>query len=143
VKRLIALFVVLAVATTAAVALAAAHKTVWTAALTSGQEVPEQVVKNAPAHGLFKGSLSGSKLTFTLTFAKLTGSATAAHIHMGGMRVSGPVVVPLCGPCVSPAKGTVTISKTLVAAFKKHDLYVNVHPAKNPDGEIRGQLAAG
>jgi hypothetical protein len=143
VKKLIALLVGATVATTAAAAFATAHKTVWTAPLTSGQEVPKQVVKNAPAHGLFKGSLSGSKLTFTLTFAKLTGQATAAHIHMGGMGVSGPVVVPLCGPCNSPVKGTVTISNTLVAAFKKHDLYVNVHTAKNPNGEVRGQLAPG
>jgi CHRD domain len=56
---------------------------------------------------------------------------------------SGNIVVPLCGPCTSPAKGTATISATLMTAFKKHLLYVNVHTAKNPDGEIRGQLAAG
>jgi len=140
VKKLIALLVGAAVATTAAGAVAAGHKTVWTAPLTSGQEAPKQVVKNAPAHGLFKGSLSGSKLTFSLTFAKLTGQATAAHIHMGGMGVSGPVVVPLCGPCTSPVKGTVTISNTLVAAFKKHDLYVNVHTDANKGGEVRAQL---
>jgi hypothetical protein len=27
-------------------------------------------------------------------------------------------------------------------AVKSHGLYVNVHTTKNPDGEIRGQLAA-
>jgi CHRD domain-containing protein len=30
-----------------------------------------------------------------------------------------------------------------MSAFKKHLLYVNVHTTKNPDGEIRGQLALG
>jgi hypothetical protein len=30
-----------------------------------------------------------------------------------------------------------------LSAFKKHLLYVNVHTAKNPNGEIRGQLARG
>jgi hypothetical protein len=45
------------------------------------QEVPKQVVTNAAAHGLFKG-LVGSKLTWALTFSKLTGPATAAHMHM-------------------------------------------------------------
>ena len=127
----------------AVVALGAGRATVWTAALSSGQEVPKQVVKNTAAHGLFKGTLKGGKLTWTLTFAKLTGPASAAHIHMSAMGTSGPVVVPLCGPCTSPVKGTATISAALKAAFKKHLLYVNVHTAKNPAGEIRGQLAAG
>src|SRR5260370_6009996 len=87
---------------------AAVRSTVWTAALTSGQEVPKQVVKTPAAHGLFKGTLAGSKLTWTLTFAKLSGPATAAHIHMAAMGKAGNVVLPLCGPCTSPAKGTAT-----------------------------------
>ena len=142
-KKLVAFIAVVVAAVSAAAALAASHSTVWTAALSSGQEVPKQVVKNTAAHGEFKGTLSGSKLTWKLTFSKLTGPATAAHIHMAAMGKSGNVVVPLCGPCKSPVTGTATISKALMTAFKKHDLYVNVHTAKNPNGEIRGQLAAG
>ena len=142
-KKLIALVVVVAVAVWAAAALAATRTTVWTAALSSGQEVPKQAVKNTAAHGLFKGTLTGSKLTWKLTFAKLTGPATAAHIHMAAMGKSGNVIVPLCGPCTSGVTGTATISAALKADFKKHLLYVNVHTAKNPNGEIRGQLAAG
>jgi hypothetical protein len=130
----------------AVVALGAGRTTVWTAALSSGQEVPKQVVKDTAAHGLFKGTLSNGKLTWTLTFAKLTGAPFAAHIHMAPMGTAGPVVVPLCPPAnckTSPVKGTSMISAALQAAFKKHQLYVNVHTAKNPNGEIRGQLAAG
>jgi hypothetical protein len=143
VKKLLALVALVAVAVWAAAALAATHATVWTAALSSGQEVPKQVVKNTAAHGQFKGTLNGSKLTWKLTFTKLTGPATAAHIHMGGMHTSGAFVVPLCGPCKSPVSGTATLTTALMTAFKKHLLYVNVHTAKNPNGEIRGQLAAG
>jgi len=145
VRKLAAVLVagVLAVLALAALSGAATRATVWTAALSAGQEVPKQVVKTPAAHGLFKGTLSGSTLTWTLTFAKLSGPATAAHIHMAGMGKSGNVVVPLCTPCKSPVKGTSTISAALKAAFKKHLLYVNVHTAKNPNGEIRGQLAAG
>jgi hypothetical protein len=127
----------------AAVSLAGSRATVWTAALSSGQEVPKQVVKDTAAHGLFKGTLSGSTLKWKLTFAKLTGPATAAHIHMAAKGKSGPVKVPLCGPCKSGMTGTATITPALLSAFKKHLLYVNVHTAKNPDGEIRGQLATG
>jgi len=143
VKKLVALIAVLAVAVWAAAALAATHATVWTATLSSVQEVPKQVVKNTAAHGQFKGTLTGSKLTWKLTFAKLTGPATAAHIHLGAMGKSGNVIVPLCGPCKSGVTGTATITAALKADFKKHLLYVNVHTAKNPNGEIRGQLAAG
>ena len=144
-RKLVALLVAGAVAALALAALsgAATRTTVWKALLTPAQEIPKQVVKNTAAHGEFTGTLSGSKLTWTLTFAKLSGPATAAHIHMAAMGKSGNVVVPLCTPCKSPVKGTATISAALKAAFNKHLLYVNVHTAKNPAGEIRGQLASG
>jgi hypothetical protein len=126
-----------------ALSLAASRTTVWTAALSSGQEVPKQVVKDTAAHGLFKGTLTGNTLKWKLTFAKLTGPATAAHIHMAARGKSGDIVVPLCAPCSSGVTGTATITPSLLSAFNKHLLYVNVHTAKNPDGEIRGQLARG
>ncbi len=142
-RKLVALIAVVAVAVSAAAGLAATRSTVWTAALSSGQEIPKQVVKDAAAHGLFKGTLTGSTLKWKLTFAKLTGPAIAAHIHVAAKGKSGNIVVPLCGPCTSGQTGTATISAALKTAFKKHLLYVNVHTDKNQAGEIRGQLAAG
>jgi CHRD domain-containing protein len=127
----------------AAFAFASGASTVWTAPLSSGQEIPKQVVKDANAHGLFKATLSGTTLKWKLTFSKLTGPATAAHIHMAKKGVAGAVVVPLCAPCHSGQSGSATVSASVMSAFKKHLLYVNVHTAKNPAGEIRGQLALG
>ncbi len=112
------------------------------ATLNAGQEIPKQVVKNQSAHGSFTATLSGTHLAWKLTFAKLTGSATAAHIHLGGMGKAGNVVVPLCTPCKTGQTGTATISASLLKTIKKHGTYVNVHTAKNPNGEIRGQLVA-
>jgi hypothetical protein len=126
-----------------ALSFGATRTTVWTAALSSGQEVPKQVVKDAAAHGLFKATLSGKTLKWKLTFAKLTGPATAAHIHLAAMGKPGNVVVPLCGPCTTGMTGSATLTASELSAFKKHLLYVNVHTAKNPNGEIRGQLASG
>jgi len=144
-KKLVALLAAGAACASALAALsgAATRATVWTTSLGAAQEVPAQVVKDTKAHGTFKGTLNGTTLTWTLTFAGLTGPATAAHIHMGAKGASGNVVVPLCAPCKSPAKGTAKVTGSLKSAFAKHDLYVNVHTAKNPNGEIRGQLAAG
>lgn len=134
------------VVTASAFSGARAHTTTtWSTALSAGQEVPKQVVKKASAHGFFKATVVGNKLKWKLTFAKLTGPAIAAHIHMGAKGKSGNVVVPLCGAkpvCKSGLTGTAPLTAQLKSWFKKHLLYVNVHTAKNPAGEIRGQLNA-
>ena len=44
---------------------------------------------------------------------------------------------------ISTLTGTATVTSTLLSDFNKHLLYVNVHTTKNPEGEIRGQLARG
>ena len=131
-------------ATLSAARPAAAHFRLSTT-LNAGQEVPKQVVKNQSGHGTFTGTLVGTKLTWKLTWAKLTGPAAAAHIHIGGMGKAGNVAVPLCTPCgaaTGSKTGTATISASLLKTIQKHGTYVNVHTAKNPNGEIRGQLVA-
>jgi opacity protein-like surface antigen len=110
------------------------------ATLNARQEVPKQVVKNAAASGSFTGTLTGTKLTWRLSFRKLTGPATAAHIHLGRPGKAGPVAVPLCGPCSSPAAGSATLTAAQMKAVLGGATYVNVHTAKNPAGEIRGAL---
>jgi hypothetical protein len=54
--------------------------------------------------------------------------------------VSGPIIVPLCGPCHSPVSGMATLTAAQIAALKAGKTYANVHTAKNPGGEIRGQI---
>ena len=110
------------------------------ATLNARQEVPKQAVKAPAATGSFTGRLTGTKLTWSLSFRKLTGPATAAHIHLGRPGKAGPVAVPLCGPCVSGAKGSATLTAAQVKAVLGGGTYVNVHTAKNPAGEIRGPL---
>jgi hypothetical protein len=129
-----------------AISGATGRMTVWTATLSAAQEVPKQAVKTPAAHGLFKATLTGTTLKWSLTYAKLSGPATAAHIHMGAMGKAGNVVVALCGGtpvCKSGLTGSTTLNKATIAAFGKHLLYVNVHTTKNLNGEIRGQLAQG
>src|SRR5207302_239893 len=100
---------------------------------------PKQVVKDTSAHGLFKATLSGETLKWKLTYTSLTGPATAAHIHTGAKGKAGNVLVALCGAtpaCKSGVSGTISATvtpawKALLADFKKHLLYVNVHTAKN------------
>jgi hypothetical protein len=79
-------------------------------------------------------------LRWKLTFSRLTGGATAGHIHGAKPGVAGAVLVPLCGPCHTAQTGTVKISKAVIAKLEAGRTYVNVHTAKNPAGEIRGQV---
>ena len=142
-RKLTAIAVVIgATLALAAVSFAAPRTTGWSTKLTAAQEIPKQAVKAPAAHGAFTATLKGKKLTWKLTFTKLSGPATAAHIHMAGMGKAGGVVVALCGPCKSGASGTATVPAAVLKAFPKHLLYVNVHTAKNPAGEIRGQLGS-
>jgi hypothetical protein len=109
------------------------------AKLTRGAEIPRP--KGALlATGTFTGSISGSMLTWKLTYSRLTGKALAAHIHLGRRGVAGPVVVPLCGPCVSGVHKTSKLTSKVKAALLSGGAYVNVHTAKNAAGEIRGQV---
>ncbi|MHB8469740.1 MAG: CHRD domain-containing protein [Gaiellaceae bacterium] len=141
-KKLVAMLALVAVAglATAALSLAGTKGVSWSAKLTAAQDVPKQVKKDAAAHGQFTATLTGKTLKWKLTFAKLTGPAAAAHIHLGAMGKAGNVVVALCGPCKSGLTGTAKITGAVAKDFTKHLLYVNVHTAKNAAGEIRGQL---
>jgi hypothetical protein len=113
-----------------------------TARLDARHETPAPKAA-ARAYGLFTATLTGRSLTWRLTFSRLTGRALAAHIHLGRPGVAGPVVVPLCGPCVSGAHARVVVTARVRAALLSRTAYVNVHTAKNPAGEIRGQVTGG
>jgi CHRD domain len=125
----------------AGLALAGGSSTVrLSAVLDAGQETsaPKGAVH---ATGRFTATLQGRALTWRLTFSRLSGKALAAHIHLGRAGVAGPVAVPLCGPCVSGVHARVVVTPRVRAALVSAGAYVNVHTAKNPAGEIRGQVA--
>jgi hypothetical protein len=112
----------------------------FNAALNIGQEVPHPKGTKVGASGHFSATLDGTTLKWSLTFAHLSGPATAAHIHSGARGTSGNVLVALCSPCTSPASGTATLTPDQIAAMTSGGTYVNVHTSKNPNGEIRGQI---
>jgi hypothetical protein len=136
----------LAAGTLVAVGLAAAGTTYKvSASLNARQEIPKQVVKAPTARGSFSGTVAegarSATLKWRLTFSHLTGAATQAHIHLGKAGVAGNVVVPLCaGNCRSGMTGTAKITRKLVDQIEAHKTYVNIHTAKNPAGEVRGQV---
>jgi hypothetical protein len=124
------------------VAIAATVKTT----LKASQERPKPQGKVARARGTFTATVTRTGTTgviaWKLTFGKLTGKAVAAHIHSGVRGKAGPVIVPLCAPCKSGARGRATVSASVLATLEAGRAYVNVHTRKNAAGEIRGQLGA-
>ncbi len=118
-----------------------------TAGLDARQEVPRPKGTTADARGSFVATLertgAAGTLTWRLTFRRLTGKATAAHVHLGKRGRPGPVALALCGPCRSGARGSVKARTGAVQALLTGGAYVNVHTARNPAGEIRGQIRAG
>jgi hypothetical protein len=114
--------------------------------LRASQERPRPKGKVRRAQGTFTATIAKSGtsavISWRLTFRKLTGRATAAHIHSGARGKSGPVIVSLCAPCRSGARGRATVDASVLSALESGRTYVNVHTRKNPAGEIRGQLPA-
>ncbi len=123
---------------------AATKPSLYIAAIDARAEVPAPKGTSNRAGGAFALWLTheGAKYSasWKLVFGKLTGKATAAHIHKGKAGAAGPVLVPLCGPCTSGQTGTASISAATRAAIESGAAYVNVHTAKNPGGEVRGQI---
>jgi hypothetical protein len=113
----------------------------FSAALNVGQEKPHPKGTQAGASGRFTATLSGTTLTWRLSWKGLSGPATAAHIHPGAKGVNGPPLITLCsGTCTSPETGTANLTQAEINDMKARKMYVNVHTTKNPAGEIRGQM---
>jgi CHRD domain len=112
----------------------------------ASQERPKPKGNVRRASGTFTATVTKSGtsavIAWRLTFKKLTGRAVSAHIHSGARGRSGPVIVPLCAPCKSGARGRATVDASVLSALETGRAYVNVHTRKNAAGEIRGQLSA-
>ena len=115
--------------------------------LTAAQESPPQAKRDRSARGSFSASAvpttSGYDLRWTLAFSALTGPATSAYIHRGKRGTHGAAIVRLCSPCRPGVKGTAYFSPSELALARTGSLYVNIRTARNPSGEIRGQIAVG
>jgi len=131
------------------------------------QEVP---AISTVASGRFRAVVDtkANTITWKLNYDGLEGAVQQSHVHFGQMSVNGGISFFLCsnlgnGPAgtqacpVGPAELTGVITPDLVigptatgiepgamaeivAAIRNGTAYANVHSAKWPGGEIRGQL---
>ncbi len=114
-----------------------------TATLTGAAEVPGPGDPDGRGTATIRLNQGQGKVCFALTASSITLPAAAAHIHVGGSTVAGPVVVGLTAPdATGVSAGCVSASRELITAIRKNpsNYYVNVHTSDYPAGAIRGQL---
>jgi hypothetical protein len=109
--------------------------------------VGENPPNGSPASGFGTVMLNAAQdqITVDLSWSGLTAPATASHIHgPGGVGTNAAVIFPFSGVPAATAgsipEQTFSITPQQVSWLFSGYLYMNVHTANFPGGEIRGQL---
>ena len=122
---------------------------------------------NTAGSGEFRMQNVDGNITFSLSFSDLSSNLAVAHLHFAPTKVSGGVMIFLCGgggqpACPATTSGTITGTITaanvtgpggqgitagdLDSAFeavREGLAYANMHTANFGGGEIRGQVHRG
>jgi hypothetical protein len=140
------------------------HDPMLRAALHAYNEV---LPNTSPATGTLRATMNeaAKTITFTLEYRNMTGNPTGAHIHFGKSQENGGILVFFCGgggkpACPASTSGTITGTITaadvvgipaqgvapgdfasVVFAIRSGTSYANIHSAKWPMGELRGQIS--
>jgi hypothetical protein len=106
--------------------------------LSGSQEVPP--VSTAGTGSGTISVLMDRSVSGTVTTSGVAGAA--AHIHLAAPGQNGPVIVPLnkTGDNTWSVPPAIRLNDTQYEAYRLGNLYINVHSAANPNGEIRGQI---
>lgn len=114
---------------------------IFEASLSANQEVPP-VDSSASGSAEVQFNENTNKLTWKVTYNGLSGPATGAHIHgPAPVGQNAGVVIPFTANLnAQPVAGETTITPAQYADLAAGLYYVNIHTARFPGGEIRGQL---
>ena len=146
----------------------AASTEVFSAKLVGDNEVPPTAsTATGTFHMEIDNRTSPPTINFTMTYADMSGNPTFSHLHFGQINVAGGVMIFLCGgggqpscPAATSAtfSGTITPANvtgptvqgisagdlaTALEAVVEGESYANIHSAKFPSGELRGQVRRG
>jgi hypothetical protein len=114
----------------------------YTADLDGAQEVPPVVTNGTGSATLER---TGNVLTFDVMASGLTGPLTLAHFHNAPAGQDGGVIFNLTD-MIEEDNGQIsivgewTLTNAELAQLDGGTLYINLHTAQFPDGEIRGQV---
>lgn len=110
------------------------------AVLMGAQEVPANT-STAIGSGVFIIDTCANTAAFSITYSCLSATETAAHIHGAALPgMNGGVVFPL--PSGNVKTGVWNYPDNLESDLLEGRMYVNIHSANFPGGEIRGQIVS-
>ncbi len=115
---------------------------VFAATLSAAEEVPPAADSKGTGTAEVRLDTKTNEMTWKVSYSGMTGPATAGHIHgPAGKGANAGVVVPFPGVAgAASAEGKGMITPTQYGDLAAGLWYVNVHSAKYPGGELRGQL---
>jgi hypothetical protein len=127
-----------AVALTAGAAFAETQH--YVASLDGAQETPPTGSPGA-GHATVAYDTDTKLLVWSIDYKGLSGPATMAHFHgPASPGVAAGVVVVIPGATDDPIKGSAVLTDDQAKELRDGMLYINIHTAKDPKGEIRGQV---
>ncbi len=150
-------YAVAALALVAATSGQAQAQTVRLTAVMSGANETPGVLTSATGTAEVFVNLATQTFSYEIEIVNLPSGTTAGHFHVGGPGLAGPIVVDLA-PQVNVSndftlKGTASASalraradqgirswEDFIQSLIGGQVYVNIHSAVNPGGEVRGQL---
>ena len=81
---------------------------------------------------------TAKKITWEIKHSGLSGNPTAAHFH--GPAAAGQNAGPVIDITGKIEKGSADLTDAQLADLQAGKIYINIHTAKFPNGEIRGQV---
>lgn len=118
----------------------ASQMSAFSAQMTGANEVPPN---GTTATGTLYAVLNRQTnlLRWKMSYNNLSGPAIMAHFHgPAAVGANAGVVLPFANPVASPYEGSATLTPQQAADLLAGRWYANVHTARFPGGEIRGQV---
>lgn len=113
---------------------------IFEANLTGAQEVPP-VSTGGSGQAEVQFNVNTNMAKWKVTHSGLSGPATGAHIHgPAGPGQNAGILIPFTGNLNAMIQGEARLTPQQVNELMSGQWYVNVHTARYPAGEIRGQL---
>ena len=124
-------------ALTMAAAPAFAETMMFKADLKAASEVPP-TQSTGSGNAMVTLDTEKKTLSWKTTYSGLTGDATAAHFH--GPAAPGENAGPVVDVTGKIEEGSAMVTDGQIKDLEAGKWYINIHTAKYPDGEIRGQV---